>query len=65
MKKISNLFVARNKEIGKKKPETNILQNLNFTSAIKLLWGTLIGYSVTNTDVSKLRLSLLRMYIES
>ena len=40
------LLVACDKGIGKKKPKTNILPNLNFTSAIKLLWGTIYVYCV-------------------
>ena len=28
------------KKLEKKKPKTNILSNFNFTTAIKLLWGT-------------------------
>ena len=40
LKQISTFFVACDKVIGKK--QTNILPNLNCTTTIKLLWGTLI-----------------------
>ena len=41
IEKKSNLFVACNKGIGRKNTKTNTLSNLNFTTAFKLLWGTL------------------------